>query len=116
MNITGPTQYSAWTEWAPEAPTFYESADFQAGDVVHARVVAYSNSSGTTYLENRRTGERFETSYQNQTNKLGLGDAEWITESQLSFGPLGPEGRLGAKYTPWRFENATYRTRGMSSI
>jgi hypothetical protein len=39
-------------------------------------------------------------------------DVEWVVESQLQFTELGPEGQLGARYTPWIFENAEYLTKG----
>ncbi|KAF9690931.1 hypothetical protein EKO04_011223 [Ascochyta lentis] len=110
VDVSSPATYSVWTEWAPDPPVFYNSTDLQPGDVIHARVVAHSKTSGATYLENRRTGEKFETSYTNQTNELNLGDVEWVTESQLEIGMFGPEGSLGARYTPWRFQNATYKT------
>jgi len=61
---------------------------------------------------NRRTGQKLETSYTDQKHQLTLGDAEWVTESQLQLTILGPEGSLGAKYTPWQFKHAQYRTKG----
>lgn len=53
-----------------------------------------------------------ETSYSNQNHTLALADVEWVVESQLQFTELGPEGQLGARYTPWIFENAEYITKG----
>ena len=79
---------------------------------MRARVVAHSENSGTTYLENLSTGEKLETSYSNQSYTLKLTDVEWVVESQLEFTELGPEGLLGARYTPWIFENAEYLTKG----
>jgi hypothetical protein len=110
--LDGTSSYSVWTEWAPAPPVFYNSTDFHAGDVVHARVVAHSESSGTTYLENLSTSEKLETSYSNQNFTLSLTDVEWVVESQLQLTVLGPEGSLGARYTPWVFEDTVYRTRG----
>jgi hypothetical protein len=107
-----PSSYAVWTEWAPAGPVFYNSTNFHVGDVIHARVVAHSENSGTTYLENLSTGEKLETSYSNQTHTLKLGDVEWVVESQLQLTELGPEGSLGARYTPWIFENAEYCTKG----
>jgi hypothetical protein len=80
--------------------------------VVRTRVVGHSPSSGTTYLENLRTHEQFETSYHNQTHELTFTDVEWVTESQLQLTVLGPEGQLGARYTPWVFNNAKFCTQG----
>jgi hypothetical protein len=74
--------------------------------------VAHSESSGTTYLENLSTGEKLETSYSNQNFTLSLTDVEWVVESQLQLTVLGPLGLLGARYTPWVFEDAEYRTKG----
>jgi len=74
--------------------------------------VAHSSNSGNTYLENLSTGENLETSYSNQNHTLALTDVEWVVESQLQFTELGPEGQLGARYTPWIFENAEYLTKG----
>ena len=104
--------HAVWTEWAPAGPIFYNSTNFHIGDVIHARVVAHSENLGTTYLENPSTGEKLETSYSNQTHTLKLGDVDWVVESQLQLTELGPEGSLGARYTPWIFENAEYLTKG----
>ncbi|KAK5107883.1 hypothetical protein LTR62_000593 [Meristemomyces frigidus] len=90
------------------------TTDFQVGDVIRARVVADSPTdatSGSTYLENLATCEKFEKHYTNQNYTLAGGNVQWVVESQLYLTVLGPEGQLGARYTPWVFENAKYKTK-----
>ncbi|KEQ75203.1 concanavalin A-like lectin/glucanase, partial [Aureobasidium namibiae CBS 147.97] len=104
--------YKMWTEFYPALETFYEDENLRAGDVISARVVAHSESSGTTYLHNKRTGKKFSKTYTNETSELNFEDVEWVTESRLFTNQLGPQGSPDAKFTPWEFRNAAYAHKG----
>lgn len=114
VNNVTTTTWETWTEWFPATQQPYSDFEVQTGDVVSIRIKADSTTSGSTFMHNHRTGKSVHTSYANQTTPLCLDSAEWVIESELGFGPFGPDGERTAGYTPFKFEHASYTTKGMS--
>ncbi|KAG9944128.1 concanavalin A-like lectin/glucanase, partial [Aureobasidium melanogenum] len=111
VNNVTTTTWETWTEWFPATQQPYSDFEVQTGDVVSIRIKADSTTSGSTFMHNHRTGKSVHTSYANQTTPLCLDSAEWVIESELGFGPFGPDGERTAGYTPFKFEHASYTTK-----
>lgn len=82
---------------------------------MHARVIAHNATSGTTRLVNNRTGEVLSHDYVNVPWPLKFDNVQWITEAQNYNNPWNVA-VYDATYTPWRFENAKYRTKGQWTL
>jgi hypothetical protein len=106
----------SWTEWYPARAKNYKDFDLEAGDVLTIDIIAQSTTAGYTRLLNQRTGQKKTTHYKDQTTPLCLGAAEWVIESEFSISAEGgfATGERTAGYTPFKFQNATYTTKGMS--
>ncbi|THW50692.1 concanavalin A-like lectin/glucanase [Aureobasidium pullulans] len=111
-NGTTTATYSAWTEWFPSPQQQLPDFAIHAGDPINIQIVADSKISGYTLLHNRRTGQKTHTPYTNQTTPLCLDNAEWVIESHLIFAKFGLDGQRTAGYSPFKFEHASWTTKG----
>lgn len=111
-NGTTTATYSAWTEWFPSPQQQLPDFAIHAGDTINIQIVAESKTSGYTLLHNRRTGQKTHTPYTNQTTPLCLDNAEWVIESHLTFAKFGLDGQRTAGYSPFKFEHASWTTKG----
>lgn len=111
-NGTTTATYSAWTEWFPSPQQQLPDFAIHAGDTINIQIVADSKISGYTLLHNRRTGQKTHTPYTNQTTPLCLDNAEWVIESHLIFAKFGLDGQRTAGYSPFKFEHASWTTKG----
>jgi hypothetical protein len=75
-------QFRGYFEWYPEGANFSSPNEFPllSGDTLLVRIVASSSTQGTVYLENGRTGESKEYTFDEPLYPLTGQYAEWIVE------------------------------------
>lgn len=61
----GQASYSAWYEWYPQQPYYWDLA-ISEGDQISMSVVATSATSGTAYITNESTGQSVSQPLSNQ--------------------------------------------------